>query len=123
EAYRVYRLLRWRDQVPYVQLSAYAVMVDLADEFGDRDTAAAIYGLLRPHADLFVCSGAGVIMILGPVHYPLGIAAAIVGRFDDAAHHLRLAIDLSTRAGMPGAAVAAQYRLARVLARRKRSGD
>jgi len=62
-------------------------------------------------------------MILGPVHYPLGIAAAIVGRLDDAAHHLRLAIDLSTRAGMPGVAAAAQYRLARVLARRKRSGD
>ena len=36
-------------------------------------------GLLQPHADLFVCSGAGVVLILGPVHYPLGIAAAAHG--------------------------------------------
>jgi DNA-binding NarL/FixJ family response regulator len=123
EAYRVYRSLRWRDQAPFVQLSAYAFMVELADEFGDRDTAATIYGLLQPHADLFVCSGAGVIMIVGPVRLPLGIAAAATGRLDDAVRHLRLAIDLSTGAGMPGVAAAAQYRLARVLARRKRPGD
>ena len=105
--------LRWRDQVPFVQLSAYATMAELADEFGDRDTAAEIYGLLQPHADLFVCSGAGVVLILGPVHYPLGIAAAVTGRLDDAARHLRLAIDGSTRAAMPGSAAAARYRLAR----------
>jgi DNA-binding CsgD family transcriptional regulator len=123
EAYRIYRSLRWRDQRPFVQLSAYTAMVELADEFGDRDTAAALYGLLQPHADLFVCSGAGVILILGPVQYPLGIAAATMGRLDDAIRHLRLGIDLSTRAGMPGVAAAAQWRLARVLARRKRPGD
>ena len=123
EAHRVYRLLRWRDQVPYVQLSAYATMVELADEFGDRDMAATMYRLLKPHADLFVCSGAGVIMVLGPVQYPLGIAAATVGRLDDAVGHLRLAVDRSIAAGMPGVAAAARYRLARVLARRKRPGD
>jgi DNA-binding NarL/FixJ family response regulator len=46
-----------------------------------------------------------------------------MGRLDDASRHLRAAIALAERIGMPPAVAGATYQLARVLARRKRPGD
>jgi DNA-binding CsgD family transcriptional regulator len=124
EAHRIYRGLPPVDGLPpFVHLSAYAAMAELADQFDDRETAGHMYRLLLPHADLFVCSGAGVVAIGGPVRYPLGIAAATMGRLDDAIRHLRAAIDSGHRAGMPPMIAQATYQLARVLARRTRPGD
>jgi DNA-binding CsgD family transcriptional regulator len=124
EAHRTYRSLPPVGELPpFVHLSAYAAMAELAAQFDDRETAAQMCRLLLPHADLFVCSGAGVIMILGSVRYPLGVAAATMGRLDDAVRHLRAAIDIGQRAGMPPAVAQATHQLARVLARRTRSGD
>jgi DNA-binding CsgD family transcriptional regulator len=124
EAHRIYRTLPLVHELPpFVHLSAYAAMAELAAQFDDRETAARMYRLLLPHAELFVCSGAGVIMILGSVRYPLGIVAATMGRLDDAARHLRAAIDSAERAGMPPAVAQATHQLARVLARRTRPGD
>jgi DNA-binding CsgD family transcriptional regulator len=123
EAHRIYRSLPPVDELPpFVHLSAWAAMAELAGQFDDRETAARMYRLL-PHADLFVCSGAGVIMIVGSVRYPLGIAAATMGRLDDAIRHLRAAIDSGHRAGMPPMVAQATHQLARVLARRTRPGD
>src|SRR5205809_1546672 len=98
-------------------------MAELAGQFDDRETAGRMYRLLLPHADLFVCSGAGVLVIGGSVRYPLGIAAATIGRLDDAVRHLRAALDSGQRAGMPPVVAHATYQLARVLARRTRPGD
>jgi DNA-binding CsgD family transcriptional regulator len=124
EAHRIYRSLPPVDELPpFVHLSAYATLAELAAQFDDRETAAQMYRLLLPHADLFVCSGAGVVMILGSVRYPLGVAAATVGRLDDAVRHLRAAIDSGERAGMPPVVAQATHHLARVLARRTRPGD
>jgi DNA-binding CsgD family transcriptional regulator/tetratricopeptide (TPR) repeat protein len=124
EAHRIYRALPPVGELPpFVHLSAYATMAELASQVGDRQTAAQMYRLLLPHAELFVCSGAGVIMILGTVRYPLGVAAATMGRLDDAVRHLRAAIDSGERTGMPPVVALATYQLARVLARRTRPGD
>jgi DNA-binding NarL/FixJ family response regulator len=124
EAHRIYRgLPPTADLPPFVQLPAYEAITELAAEFDDRDCAARMYRLLLPHADLFVCSGAGVIMINGPVQYPLGIAAAAIRHPDDAVRHLRAAIDSAQRSGMPPAVAKATHQLARVLARRARPGD
>jgi DNA-binding CsgD family transcriptional regulator/tetratricopeptide (TPR) repeat protein len=124
DAYRIYRSLPPVDEVPpFVQLSAYATTAELAGQFDDRDTAGRMYRLLLPHADLFVCSGAGVLAIGGSVRYPLGIAAATLGRLDDAVRHLRAAIDSGHRTGMPPMVAQATHQLARVLARRTRPGD
>jgi len=124
EAQRIYRSLPPVGELPpFVHLSAYAAMAELAAHFDDRETAAQMYRLLLPHADLFVCSGAGVIMILGSVRHPLGVAAATMGRLDDAVRHLRAAIDSGERAGMPPLVAQATHQLARVLGRRTRPGD
>jgi DNA-binding CsgD family transcriptional regulator len=124
EAHRIYRSLPTVDGLPpFVHLSAWATMAELAEQFDDRETAAQMYRLLLPHADLFVCGGAAVIMIVGSVRYPLGIAAATMGRLDDATRHLRAAIDSGHRAGMPPMVAQATHQLARVLARRTRPGD
>ncbi len=124
EALRIYGALPPVGELPpFVHLSAYATIAELAAQLDDRETAAQMYRLLLPHADLFVCSGAGVIMILGSVRYPLGIAAATIGRLDDAVRHLRAAIGSGERAGMPPVVAQATHQLARVLARRTRPGD
>lgn len=99
------------------------VVAELAAEFGDRERAAQVYRELSPYADLFVCGGAGVIAITGSARAPLGLAAATLGRLDEAVRHLRAAVDAALRAGMPPSAAIATLHLARVLARRNRPGD
>jgi len=125
EAHRLYRSLLpgIGEQPRFVRVSAYAMIVDLAAEFDDRGTAADLYQRLLPHADLWVCSGAGVVMILGTIRYPLGVAAATTGRLDDAIRHLRAAIASGESAGMPPMVAQASYQLGRVLARRRKPGD
>jgi DNA-binding CsgD family transcriptional regulator len=124
EANRIYRAMPSVDELPpFVHLPACAGMAELAADFDDRETAAQMYRRLLPHAELFVCGGAGVIMILGTVRYPLGVAAATMGRLDDAVRHLRAAIDSGERTGMPPMVAYATHQLARVLARRTRPGD
>jgi DNA-binding NarL/FixJ family response regulator len=123
EAERLYRTLPSLEVPPFVQLSAWAGMAELAAEFDDRGTAARMYEHMRPYADLFVCSGAGVIVMPGTVRLPLGIAAATAGRLDDAVRHLRAAIASGESTRMPPVVAQATYRLARVLARRTRPGD
>src|SRR5262249_22798350 len=54
---------------------------------------------------------------------PLGLAAATIGRLDDAARHLRAAAEINDRAGLRPFAAWARYQLARVLARRRRPRD
>ncbi len=124
EAHRIYLALPPPGSGPtFVLLPMLCATADLAADFDDRDTADEVYRLLSPFADLFNCGGAGVIVIGGSVHLALGVAAATMGRLDDAVRHLRAAIEANDRAGLPPSTVSAQYQLARVLARRRRTGD
>jgi DNA-binding CsgD family transcriptional regulator len=124
EAMALYRNLPGPDQIPpFVILPALAGFAELAHEFDDKPTAANVYRLLSPHSDKFVCGGAGVILIEGSVHLALGLAAGTMGRVDDAVRHLRTAVDINERAGLPAWTAMARYHLARTLARRKRTGD
>ena len=76
-------------------------MAELAAEFGDKAAAARVHDLLAPYADLFVCGGAGAILIEGSARCALGIAAAASGRLDDAIRHLRIAVEVNERAACP----------------------
>jgi DNA-binding CsgD family transcriptional regulator/tetratricopeptide (TPR) repeat protein len=123
EAERLYRKLPPPTAIPpFLLLTTLAAMAELAAEFGDKPTAAQVHELLAPHADLFVCGGAGAILIEGSVRCALGIAAAATGRLDEAIRHLRSAADVNERAGLPGCAATARLQLARAL-RRRRPGD
>jgi DNA-binding CsgD family transcriptional regulator len=123
EARRLYRSQPSPTDVPrFVLLSALGGAAELAAEFDDRERAAEAYELLTPFADRFVCGGVGVVAILGSVRLSLGIAAATTGRLDDAAGHLRAAVEIHERAGSPPYAAWSRYHLASVLARR-RTGD
>src|SRR5260221_592630 len=75
-----------------------------------------------PPGALFVCGGAGAILIEGSARCALGIAAAASGRLDDAIRHLRVAVEVNEGVGLPGCAAFARLHLARALSRR-RPGD
>ncbi|WP_433049137.1 AAA family ATPase [Dactylosporangium sp. CS-033363] len=116
EAEEWYRGLPGVTELPdFVRLPAASGLIEMAAAFGDTAMVERMYGELLPHAARFVCGGAGVIIIEGPVRLPLGIGAAALGRLDEAEEHLRAAIDLAERAGMPPAAATARYHLARTV--------
>ncbi|WP_163569782.1 hypothetical protein [Fodinicola feengrottensis] len=67
-AERTYRALPAAGFGPdFFQLITLSLLADLAAEFGDPATAERVYSLLSRYADLFVCGGAGVVLILGSV--------------------------------------------------------
>jgi DNA-binding CsgD family transcriptional regulator/tetratricopeptide (TPR) repeat protein len=105
------------------RMSVLAGFVVLADAFDDREAAAEAYRLLLPHSDLIVCGGAGQVVIHGSAHRFLGMAAATLGRLDDAVRHFRAGIQTDERTGMIPFAATGRLGLARVLARRRRPGD
>jgi DNA-binding CsgD family transcriptional regulator len=124
EAHRIYLSLPPPTSVPpFVRLPMLCVTADLAAEFGDLEAAGDAYRRLSPFAHLFICGGAGVVAIAGSVQGALGVAVAAIGRLDDGVRHLRDAIEINERAGLPPSTASAQFRLAEVLARRRRTGD
>jgi tetratricopeptide (TPR) repeat protein len=124
EARRLFAGLPEADEVQAFLLLPYiAARTEFADAFGDRDCAADAYQRLLPFADLFVCGGAGAVAVSGSARLPLGVAAATVGRLDDAVRHLRAAVKANDLAGTPPFSAWSRYELARVLARRKHAKD
>ena len=124
DARRIYAGLPPPEAAPAPALLPYlAAYGEFADAFGDRALAEDVYERLLPFVGLFVCSGAGALAISGSARLPLGLAAATIGRLDDAARHLRAAAEINDRAGLRPFAAWARYQLARVLARRRRPGD
>jgi DNA-binding CsgD family transcriptional regulator/tetratricopeptide (TPR) repeat protein len=124
EAERIYHSLPPPAAVPpFLLLTTLAAMAELAAEFGDKQVAAQVHELLAPYADLFVCGGTGAILIEGSARCALGIAAAAIGRLDDAIRDLRTAVEVNERAGLPGCAAIAKLQLARALNRRRPGGQ
>jgi DNA-binding CsgD family transcriptional regulator/tetratricopeptide (TPR) repeat protein len=123
EAERIYLALPPpADIPPFLLLTTLAAMAELAAEFGDKQVAAQVHELLAPYADLFVCGGAGAVLIEGSARCALGIAAATIGRLDDAIRDLRMAVEVNERAGLPGCTAIAKLQLARALNRRRPGG-
>jgi DNA-binding CsgD family transcriptional regulator/tetratricopeptide (TPR) repeat protein len=123
-ARRLYRTLPTLEALPpFVLLPGVAATAELAAELGDAERAAQAYRMLLPYADLFVCGGAGVVVVTGSARRPLGVAAAALGRLDEAVSHLRAALAADERAGTRPYAAMDRFELARVLARRRRPGD
>lgn len=123
-AHRIYKTLAVPvDAPPFVRLVSLTGMAELAVEFDDREVAGQVHRLLSPYADLFACSGAGMVAILGSVRFYLGITSMTCGRFEDAVRELRHTIEIHEGVGMPAYAALSTYWLAVALSRRKRTGD
>ncbi len=122
-ARRLYNAVPLDESPLPVLLPVAAATAQLAAEFGPPGTAERAAAALRPYPDLFVTTGAGVILVYGSVRTYLGIAAAAAGRLDDAVRELRLGIAADERAGAPPFAALARFELAKLLARRRRPGD
>ena len=90
---------------------------ELAAAAGDRHRCAARYEQLLPMADEFAVVGAAV-FTTGPVVLQLGLLAAALGRWDDAAAHLDDAARRCDRLGATLLAARARTELARVGAAR-----
>ena len=71
---------------------------ELAAAVADRGRCTALYEQLLPRADEFAVVGAAV-FTTGPVALQLGLLAAALGRWDDAARHLEDAAARSDRLG------------------------
>ena len=85
-------IYRWR------HAALLAADAELAAAVGDRPRCAALYEQLQPLAGQFAVVAAAVFST-GPVALQLGLLAAALGRWDDAAGHLEDAIAQCDRLG------------------------
>jgi DNA-binding NarL/FixJ family response regulator len=124
QAQRLYAELPPADQVPaFVLLNMLSSKAELAAALGDRVGARDAYERMTPYADLFICGGAGAVVVDGSAQLALGMAAATLDRLDAAAEHLRKAVVANDRARLDPHTARSRLELARVLARRRRPGD
>src|SRR5205823_12472220 len=91
----------------------YTTLFRSAAAVGDRHRCAARYEQLLPMADDFAVVGAAV-FTTGPVALQLGLLAAALGRWDDAAAHLDDAARRCDRLGATLLAARTRAELARV---------
>jgi tetratricopeptide (TPR) repeat protein len=87
----------------------------------DTPHAAPLYELLLPYVSLNAVAVPE--LTLGSASRPLGLLAAQLGRFDDAAGHLEEAIQMNERMGARPALAHTQADLGRMLLRRNSQGD
>jgi tetratricopeptide (TPR) repeat protein len=100
-----------------------ALLAMACQRLGDRRRAAAVYELLLPCAGRLVPTTRLAVGCLGAVSHYLGILAATLGRWDDAAAHLRDAVDTNTRAGAVPFLALSRYEYAHALRARGAPGD
>jgi len=103
-------------------LSAMAHLADVCVELQDAGRAAMLYEQLRPYADrtvvvsfAYACDGA--------LTRHLGRLATVLGRWEEAEHHLADAIARNTDMGARPLAALAQCAYAELLLRRPAAGD
>jgi DNA-binding SARP family transcriptional activator len=97
-------------------------IAEVAWRLGDATTAAKVYALLSPYADLPVMPSLAV-ACFGSAHQPLGLAALATGHIDRAVHHLRTAVRHNLALTHWPAMVTARTRYGHTLLLRGRSGD
>ncbi len=87
---------------------------ELAAYVGDRQSAAEIYLLLEPSAQLNLCEPAQYLSF-GPVSHFLGILAAVLEQPERAVEHFEVALDLAGRMQARAHLTRTQLEMARVL--------
>jgi AAA ATPase domain len=100
-----------------------ALLAMACQRLGDRRLAAVVYELLLPCAGRLVPTTRLAVGCLGAVSHYLGILAATMGRWDDAAGHLEEAVGTTTRAGAVPFLALSRYEHAHALRARGAPGD
>ena len=102
-------------------LFAMTLFSEAAVALGDEWRAQTLYEQLSPYADLVALAASEV--SVGPVARPLGVLAATLGDYDDAARHFEAAIELCQRMGARSWLAHSRYHYAAMLLGRGRSED
>jgi hypothetical protein len=108
---------------PYLRVVGLAVGLLIAGRLGARNEAVFLHDDLSAYRGLHCVAGAGKVNYWGPVELPLGIGAAFLGRLDEAAADLEVALERSSEAGAPGCAIEAACELAHTMTQRAAPGD
>jgi len=95
---------------------AMSLLVEVAESLGDLPRATQAYELLLPYAQRNALSNPDV--CIGSVSRPLGILAAMMARWEDAARHFQDALAMNAKAGARPWVARAEYDYARMLVRR-----
>jgi tetratricopeptide (TPR) repeat protein len=102
----------------WLWLAAHVVLADAAIYTGDASAARCLYDRLASHAEHNVVLAHGVVSF-GSASRALGGLAGVLGRYDEAEHHLRVALRANTALGARPEIAATQIELANVLVRRE----
>jgi DNA-binding CsgD family transcriptional regulator/tetratricopeptide (TPR) repeat protein len=102
-------------------LSSIVFLAEVTCALADREKAAVLYELIRPHGDGYVASGG--IATLGAAGQYLGELAGALERWHEAERHFERALDMNRSIGARPWLALTQERYARVLGRRGASGD
>ena len=108
---------------PVIAVVAHAFAVKIAAAANATSDLATLYDLLAPYRGLHVSGRGGALYYSGPVELYLGVAAAHLGRLDDAVADLDRAVDACADNGAAGFHAEALCELIAVLTRRAASAD
>src|SRR5260370_1000037 len=106
---------------PMAWLPAMALLTEAIAATHEEDLAAAVYARLLPHARLNVSAGAAG--LYGSVSRYLGMLAATLERWDEAAERYEQAIEYERRMGARPSVVRSQIAYAEMLLTASRAGD
>jgi tetratricopeptide (TPR) repeat protein len=98
------------------------VLVEAAVALDDASLASELYGILTPYAQLPVMASLGI-ACFGSAERPLGLAARVMGRVDDAVGHLERALASDLRLGNRPMIAITRADLAETLLMRGAPGD
>jgi len=108
---------------PVIALIAYAWAVQIAAAANATSDLATLYDLLAPYRGLHASGRGGALYYSGPVDLYLGVAAAHLGRLDDAVADLDRAVDACADNGAAGFHAEALCEVITVLTRRAAPAD
>src|SRR5205814_938562 len=78
-----------------------AVLGLAAAGLGEREASGVLYDLLAPYEDTVITVGMPA-DVIGPIHAPLAVLAAAIGRWDDFERHLAAGVGwLDANGGLP----------------------
>jgi tetratricopeptide (TPR) repeat protein len=102
-------------------LVSLTFLADAAHRLDEREHAGVLYELLLPHATRNACTADYI--AIGSVSRPLGVAAAIMARWEDAERHFEEALRSNLKMGARPWAAWSALDWAEMLLRRDRSSD